>query len=59
MSSVLFSYRIADPAPWLQTPDVRRAFPMLMRAIDNAGTLQLRLGVHLTRQGWVADELSP
>ncbi len=59
VSSVLFSYRIADPAPWLQTPDVRRAFPMLMRAIDNAGTLQLRLGVHLTQQGWVADELSP
>jgi hypothetical protein len=28
------------------------------RAIDNAGNLQLRLGVHLTPQGWVADELS-
>ena len=58
VSSVLFSYRIADPAPWTHTPDVRRAFPMVMRAIDNAGTLQLRLGVHLTPQGWVADELS-
>ena len=57
VSSVLFSYRI-DPAPWTRTPDVRRAFPMVMRAIDNAGTLQLRLGVHLTKQGWVADELS-
>jgi hypothetical protein len=58
VSSVLFSYRIVDPAPWAQTPDVRRAFPMVMRAIDNAGTLQLRLGVHLTPDGWVADELS-
>ena len=58
VTSVLFSYRIVDPAPWMQTPDARRAFPMAMRAIDNAGTLQLRLGVHLTPQGWVADELS-
>jgi hypothetical protein len=58
VSSVLFSYRIVDPAPWTRTPDARRAFPMVMRAIDNAGTLQLRLGVHLTPDGWVADELS-
>jgi hypothetical protein len=57
-SSVLFSYRIVDPAPWLQTQDARRAFPMAIRAIDNAGTLQLRLGIHLTPDGWVADELS-
>ena len=58
VSSVLFSYRIADPAPWMATQDARSAFPMAMRAIDNAGTLQLRLGIHLTPQGWVADELS-
>jgi len=58
-SSVLFSYRIVDAAPWLQTPDARRAFPMAIRAIDNAGTLQVRLGVHLTPDGWIADELSP
>lgn len=57
VSSVLFSYRV-DPAPWMRTPDARRAFPLAVRAIDNAGTLQLRLGVHLTRDGWVADELS-
>jgi hypothetical protein len=31
---------------------------MAMRAIANAGTLQLRLGIHLTPRGWVADELS-
>jgi hypothetical protein len=57
VSSVLFSYKI-DPAPWTRTPDARRVFPAVMRAIDNAGSLQLRLGVHLTPQGWVADELS-
>ena len=58
VSSVLFSYRIVDPAPWMSTQDARRAFPMAMRAIANAGTLQLRLGVHLTDKGWIADELS-
>ena len=58
VSSVLFSYRVVDPAAWLRTPDARRAFPLVMRAIDNAGTLQLRLGVHLTPKGWIADELS-
>ena len=57
-TSLLFSYRIVDPAPWLATADARLAFPMALRAIDNAGVLQLRLGVHLTRDGWVADELS-
>ena len=57
VSSVLFSYKI-DPAPWTRTPDARRVFPAVMRAIDNAGSLQLRLGVHLSSQGWVADELS-
>ena len=58
VSSVLFSYRVLDPAPWLQTPDARLAFPMARRAIDNAGTLQLRLGIHLGSRGWIADELS-
>jgi hypothetical protein len=58
VSSVLFSYRV-EPAPWMRTPEARRAFPLAVRAIDNAGTLQLRLGVHLTPHGWVADELSP
>jgi hypothetical protein len=57
-TSLLFSYRIVDPAPWMQTADARHAFPMAMRAIDNAGVLQLRLGVHLTPDGWIADELT-
>ena len=59
VTSLLFSYQVVDPAPWIQSPDARRAFPMAMRAIDNAGTLQVRLGVHLTPDGWVADELAP
>jgi hypothetical protein len=58
VSSVLFSYRVVDPAPWTRTPDARRAFPLVTRAIDNAGTLQLRLGIHLGPKGWIADELT-
>jgi hypothetical protein len=58
VSSVLFSYRVVDPAPWTATPDARRAFPLVTRAIDNAGTLQLRLGIHLGPKGWIADELT-
>ena len=57
-TSLLFSYRIVDPAPWMRDPDARLAFPMAVRAMDNAGVLQLRLGMHLTPDGWVADELS-
>jgi len=57
VTSVLFTYKIA-PAAWTQTPEARRVFPVVTHAVENAGTLQLRLGVHLTQRGWVADELS-
>jgi hypothetical protein len=55
-TSLLFTYRIA-PEPWAGTPEVLQAFPLLARAIQREGTMQVRLGVHLTRRGWVADEL--
>lgn len=57
VTSILFTYRIA-PAAWTQTAEARFAFPTVTRAVANAGTLQLRLGVHLTSNGWIADELS-
>lgn len=57
VTSVLFTYNIA-PAPWTQMPDARRVFPVVTHAVENAGTQQLRLGVHLTKRGWVVDELS-
>lgn len=57
VTSVLFTYNIA-PAPWTQTPDARRVFPVVTHAVENAGTQQLRLGVHLTKRGWTVDELS-
>ena len=55
-TSLLFTYRIA-PEPWAGTPEVLQAFPLLARAVQREGTMQVRLGVHLTRHGWVADEL--
>lgn len=57
VTSVLFTYKIA-PVPWTQASDVRQAFPVLTQAIDNAGTMQLRLGMHLTPDGWMVDELT-
>jgi len=55
-TSLLFTYRIA-PDPWAAAPEVLQAFPLLARAIQREGTMQVRLGVHLARRGWVADEL--
>jgi len=55
-TSLLFTYRIT-PAPWARAPQVLQAFPLLARAIEGEGTAQLRLGVHLARDGWIADEL--
>ncbi|HEY0181626.1 MAG TPA: hypothetical protein VGC09_02360 [Rhodopila sp.] len=54
-TSVLFTYKI-DPAPWTQDADFRRAFPMVERVVEGAGTMQLREGVRLTSDGWVAEE---
>lgn len=55
-TSLLFTYRIATDA-WADRPEVLQAFPLLARAIQREGTMQVRLGVHLTPRGWVADEL--
>ncbi|MBJ2154331.1 hypothetical protein [Variovorax sp. IB41] len=55
-TSLLFTYRIA-PEPWAAAPEVQQAFPLLARAMQREGTMQVRLGVHLTQRGWVADEL--
>lgn len=55
-TSLLFTYRIT-PDSWAARPEVLQAFPLLARAIQREGTMQVRLGVHLTRHGWVADEL--
>jgi hypothetical protein len=56
VTSVVYTYKI-DPAPWAKNPDAQRAFPMVKRVIEGAGTMQLREGVHLTSEGWVSDEV--
>jgi len=54
-TSVLYTYKI-DPAPWTSDADFRRVFPMVQRIIEGAGTMQLREGVRLQPEGWVAEE---
>jgi hypothetical protein len=56
VTSVVYTYKI-DPAPWAKDADAQRVFPMVKRVIEGAGTMQLREGVHLTDEGWVADEV--
>jgi hypothetical protein len=56
VTSVVYTYKV-DPAPWAKNADAQRAFPMVSRVIEGAGTMQLREGVHLTSKGWVADEI--
>ncbi|NVH72121.1 hypothetical protein FSB08_05985 [Paraburkholderia sp. JPY432] len=54
-TSVLYTYKI-DPVPFARTPEFQRVFPMVERVIEGAGTMQLREGVRLTKDGWVAEE---
>ncbi|OWT73711.1 MULTISPECIES: hypothetical protein [unclassified Achromobacter] len=54
-TSVLYTYHI-DPAPFTRDPDFQRVFPMVKRVVEGAGTMQLREGVRLTKDGWVAEE---
>ncbi|MFT4064503.1 hypothetical protein [Paraburkholderia sp.] len=56
VTSVVYTYKV-DPAPWAKDADAQRVFPMVRRVIEGAGTMQLREGVHLTSEGWVADEV--
>jgi len=56
VTSVLYTYKI-DPAPWARNQEARRVFPMISRVIEGEGTMQLREGMHLTPNGWVADEV--
>ncbi|MGI4812873.1 MAG: hypothetical protein ACRYG5_06960 [Janthinobacterium lividum] len=55
-TSVIYTYKI-EPAPWATDADAQRVFPMIKRVIEGAGTMQLREGVYLTSDGWVADEV--
>jgi hypothetical protein len=56
VTSVLYTYKI-EPFPWAKDSEAQRVFPWVKRTIEGAGTMQLREGMHLTKQGWVADEI--
>lgn len=55
-TSLLFTYRL-QLADWARAPEFLQVFPVVVRAVQNEGVMQLRVGVHLSSHGWVADEL--
>ncbi|MDR0480938.1 MAG: hypothetical protein LBG66_03520 [Gallionellaceae bacterium] len=55
-TAILFTYKI-EPVPFAKDAEFQRVFPMVARVIEGAGTSQLREGVRLTKDGWVAEEL--
>ena len=53
-SSVIYTYRLSDVAPWARTPQVKEAFPVVGRTVDGERTQQEKLTVRSTPQGWQA-----
>jgi hypothetical protein len=55
--AVSYTYKI-DVVPWMRDPEALRVFPAIARLIAGAGTAELREGLVLTPEGWVANELA-
>jgi hypothetical protein len=53
-SSVLYTYKLSNVAPWARKPQVKEAFPELGRNVDGEHTQKEKLYVKLTPQGWEA-----
>jgi hypothetical protein len=53
-SSVIYTYKLSNVAPWARTPQVKEAFPVLGRNVDGEHKQQEKLYVKLTPQGWEA-----
>jgi hypothetical protein len=51
---VKFTYQITQAAPWAQDPEVRRAFPMVAKILDSAGSQQLMQLFVWSGYRWVA-----
>lgn len=49
---VTYTYKIVDPAPWAQRPDVRDAFSDIRTTIDGASKTTEVAGLQLTSRGW-------
>lgn len=53
-TSVIYTYRLSNVAPWARTPQVKEAFPVLGRTVDGERAQKEKLYVRLTPQGWEA-----
>lgn len=53
-SSVIYTFKLADVAPWARNAKVKEAFPNLGRNIDGEQSQKEKLYVKLTPQGWEA-----
>ena len=53
-ASYTYTFKAAD---WTRDPEVRKVFPMVQRIIDGAGTMELKQGLRLTKNAWVAVNL--
>ena len=53
-TTVKYTYKIASAAQWAQDADIRSAFPMIGKILDNAGTQQLAQLFVWKGHGWVA-----
>ena len=54
LSTVKYTYRVADPADWILQPDLGKAFPMVHRVLSGAGSLQLEQVFAWSDGHWVA-----
>lgn len=53
-SSVIYTYTLANVAPWARQPQTREAFPELGRTVDGERAQREKLYLKLTPQGWEA-----
>ncbi|MGB6875424.1 MAG: hypothetical protein WBD87_05265 [Candidatus Acidiferrales bacterium] len=55
--TVFYTYKIEHLASWMMNPDVQRAFPGAVLAIDGAGKMMLDDVLVLTSEGWESKDL--
>ena len=56
-TTVTYTYKLEDLAPWANDDRIKRAFPDLVRTLEGAGNTQDKHGVQLTNLGWEANGL--
>ena len=53
-TSVLYTYKLANVAPWAKLPRIKEAFPIVGQNVDGEHTQKEKMYVKLTPQGWEA-----